>query len=274
MLFYNGNKFQEFRSLFLSLQPRLSKCIELIDQPEQIKSGKIENRYHFYPYGVWWKWVPFRYDISKHEISIDTDIFCINEPVDMAQWQFSSREIILALDRLEKVSKGSCGDFGSHPFLQGKDPYNCGVVGMQAGYDYSDRFFEITDQIRYGETHDSMFITEQGAINLWSYSLDAEGVKTYALDYKKNAWFRDFVYFLTRGVKVETVHATAWHKQIAAQMKDIMERKALSDDYPDQDFVRDVMARSKKLGAQAESVLSRQLSDSEIYRETYFVSPV
>lgn len=269
MLFYNGDDFEKFQKVFNSVELPLLKELEFVHQTELFGEGKFKNPYHFVPQGVWWKWVPFRYDDEYHEVSIDTDIICIREPKDWNSWIEGDEEIILAPERFSEILVNTCGDFHKHPILRDKKPLNCGIVGHRAGHDYSDRFFDVTREIRYGYTHDSLFITEQGAINVWAYSLASEGKKPYVLDFEKCSWVRDFVYYLEKGVKVETVHATTWHKKIMKGLQPILERRVL-EDYPDDEFLYDLILSAKDLDYFSQYVVRRQLGDDRKQIEFYF----
>lgn len=261
MLFYNGEQIDEFVDLFESIELPLICPIEYVDQVRLVKEGSLPNPYNFVPQGVWWKWIPFRYDIAYNEISIDTDIVCINEPLNWYKWIDSDSPIVSSPERFSKVLVNTCGDFFNHPVLKNKKPLNCGIVGQRKGHDYSERFFQITDEIDYGYTRNSLFITEQGAINVWAYSLDGEGVETFVLNYEQCSWIRDFIYYLDKGVKVETVHATTWHKRILRYLKDIFERKALDDNYADMEFMADVIARTRTMDVHSRQVIRRQVEE-------------
>lgn len=269
MLFYNGDDLTKFQNVFDSIELPLPQKLEIVHQTELFGEGKFKNRYNFVPQGVWWKWVPFRFDDSYHEISIDTDIVCLRKPKDWIKWIEGDEEIILAPERFEEILVNTCGDFHKHPVLRGKKPLNCGIVGHRAGHDYSERFFEVTREIRYGYTHDSLFITEQGAINVWAYSLALEGKSPYVLDFEKCAWVRDFIYYLEKGVEVETVHATTWHKKIAKGLQTILERRVL-EDYPDDQFLYDILAAAKDLDYHSQYVVRRQLGINRKQIEFFF----
>lgn len=269
MLFYNGDDIDKFRKIFNDIKLPLSQDLEFVHQTELFGEGKFKNPYHYVPQGVWWKWVPFRFDDSCHEISIDTDIICIRKPQDWIEWIEGDEEIILAPERFPEIVVNTCGDFHEHPVLKGKKPLNCGIVGHRAGHDYSERFFEITREIRYGYTHNSLFITEQGAINVWAYSLELEGQKPYILDFEKCAWVRDFIYYLEKGVEVETVHATTWHKRIIKGLQTILERRVL-EDYPDDEFLYDLLVAAKSLDYHSQHVVRRQLGIDRQQIEFFF----
>lgn len=254
MLFYNGQRFDEFVETFDSVRPIANKEVVCIDQ-----CAHFGNPYNFVPHGVWMKWVPMRFDATKAEISIDTDILCINYPRGIYEWLDGNIPILVPPERFSKILVNTCGDLHKHPVLQNKPPLNCGIVGHLAGYDYSSRFYEITKEVSYGHTHDSLFITEQGAINLWVYSLAVEGVDHFVLDFETNVWVRDLLYYMEKNRKVETVHATTWHKKIVKELKPVFERKIFDDDYNDKDFLKDLIANSADLGMSFKRVLRRQL---------------
>jgi hypothetical protein len=259
VLLYNGNEFKKFCDMFYQSDPKMQVNIEIINQYQKVISGEWKNPYHFYPKGVWWKWIPFRIDINKHEIAIDTDIICISKPITWYDWVTGDSNILVAPERYETVSISTTGDYCNHPLLKGKTPYNCGVVGQRKGQDYTDRFFEITQDVKFGHSHNSLFITEQGAINLWVRSLESEGVTHCCLDFTKNAWMRDFVYFLSKGISVETIHAVAWHKQIAKALREEIEKKVIDDTYTNEQFLADVVKRSSNLDQLSKALILKQV---------------
>ncbi len=261
VLLYNGPDFSAFDSLFWRTSPDLPIPLLVIDQRNpSIERDKFKNPYHFYPRGVWWKWVPFRFDINKHEIAVDTDIICLSRPETWYDWLNGDDEILVAPERYETVVVNTCGDFWKHPILRGKKPFNCGVVGQRAGVNFEDRFYEITKEVDLGASHNSMFITEQGSINLWVRSLELEGIKHHVLDFTKNAWVRDFLYFAEKGVDIETVHAVTWTKDIVRELKMAFERKVTDDSYSQSEFVGDLLKQSAAFDALAHFVIRRQIT--------------
>ena len=268
ILMYNGQDFDSFKQAFDSVDLPI-KQLEIINQTKLFGFEKYINPYHFIPQGVWWKWVPFRFDKSCNEISIDTDIICINEPKDWYKWLEGKEEIVVAPERFDEIIVNTCGDFHKHPVLNGKMPINCGIVGQRQGCDFSERFFDITKEIRYGYTHDSLFITEQGAINIWVYSLEMENISHYVLNFEKCAWIRDFLYYLEKGVIVETVHATTWHKQIAQLLKPVLEKKVLNE-MSNEEFLLEVLKISKEMNFYAKYAVGRQLGEDKKKLEFYF----
>lgn len=255
VLLYNGEGFDNFCHLFDEMWEPVE--VQIFNQ----FSGdpRFTNRYHFVPRGVWWKWLPFRFDPSKTEIAVDTDIICIDKPQTWYDWLDASEEILVAPERYENVLVNTCGDLYKHPILRGKKPFNCGIVGQRAGFDFTERFFEISHSVRFGETHDSMFITEQGAINVWARSLESDGHRLYTLDFNKNAWVRDFLYFLHRGVRVETIHAVMWHKNIIYALREVFERIVGDPDYNMKTFTSDLIRSAGSLDRASKYILSRQL---------------
>jgi len=222
--------------------------------------------------GVWWKWLPFRLDLSKNEIAVDTDIICLSRPDNWYDWAESGKPVIIAPERFKTVKVNTCGDLWDHPLVKDKQPFNCGVVGQLAEHDYAERFFETTKMVRIGETHDSMFITEQGVVNVWVRSLEVEGIQHYCLDFQRNAWIRDFLFFMINGVRVETVHATTWHKDIVRDLRPVFERRVFDDGYSDEAFLSELMAGAKELDAFGKGVLYRQIGAAE-QMDVEFVVP-
>lgn len=260
VVMYNGTGFDVFYSAWNSIKPDLLQTVEIIDQCESLKQGYIQNKYHYSPKGVWWKWLPFRIDITKDEIAVDTDILCISKPTTWYDWLDGKTEILVAPERYEYVKVNTCGDLHNHPILRGKRPANCGVVGQRAGNNFEQQFFDITKQVRFGDTHDSLFITEQGVVNLWIYSLDLEKVRHTMLDFYKNAWIRDFIYLIQSGHQIETIHAVSWHKRIIRGLAEIFERRINSpEEYELTSMVDDILSASLKLNTLGREVLYRQL---------------
>lgn len=245
VVLYNGTEFNEFVSWFDDIDPQVELPIQYIDQ---IAMKEMVNPYSFAPRGVWWKWLPFRVDVTKNEIAVDTDILCVNTPHTWYDWINSDEHIIIAPERFEQVLINTCGDFYKHPILKGKKPFNCGVVGQRSGVDYADRFFEIASEVEFGKTHNSLFITEQGAINLWVRSLEMDGVTHRVLDFEKNAWMRDFLYFINRGVTVETIHAVTWYKKLVKSLANAFVQKIVDPSYDDRTFLSDILRYMTRKG--------------------------
>lgn len=270
VLLYNGHEIDKFISLWHSLSPATLYDVEIIDQCASVRSGTFRNPYHFYPIGVWWKWIPYRLDITKHEIAIDTDIVCLSRPDTWYDWIHGLASIVVAPERFETIKVNTCGDLFKHPLLKNKKPANCGIVGQRANENYEERFYDICREVRFGYTHDSLFITEQGAINLWIYSLLEQGVSHTILDFKKNAWIRDFVYFMRSGIRVETVHAVSWHKEMVVKLKDVFENRVFGD-MADDEFLLSILRESSKFGGLANKTILQQLQPDFGPTEYYMV---
>jgi len=87
VLLYNGTAFSEFVDHINEIDLKFSSEVHFINQKDELREGRFTNPYHFWPQGVWWKWIPFRLDIEKDEIAIDTDIVCIGEPKSWYEWK-------------------------------------------------------------------------------------------------------------------------------------------------------------------------------------------
>jgi len=265
-LLYNGREYDHFLDVFHSSEPELFFPIKIIDQTTQLQDNPSSNPYHFWPRGVWWKWIPFRLDLNKHEIAVDTDIVCIDEPKTWYNWLDSTDEIVVAPERYKENSPSTVGDFADHPILRGKVPYNCGIVGQHKGINYADRFFEITQEVDFGSTHNSLFITEQGVVNVWLRSLALEGVRYHCLNPVQNAWVRDFLYFMEKGHRVETIHAVAWHKDIMNTLSEVLENR-IRKNTPDKDFLKHVIECMIDAGFYQKYILARQLGSQNFGTE-------
>ena len=272
ILLYNGNQFERFLDIFNKSSPNLLYDCLIIDQNSPtVSPEKFNNPYHFYPTGVWYKWIPFRFDSSKTEISIDTDVICISDPTTWKSWIEKGKEpILIAPERFRDIRVNTCGDLSQNEVLRGKPPCNCGIVGQRKGFDFSDRFFEVTTLVKPGLSHNSLFITEQGTINVWVYSLESEGIKHCLLDFEKNAWLRDCLYYITKGIQVETVHATTWHKKIVWGLRDVFEKCIEDRDYSRTSFLADVFKSSKKLTGPARRIIEQQMHMDSPKKEFYF----
>lgn len=266
ILLYNGRNYDEFTDVFDSIEPQLWFPIERVDQLTKLQENPKSNPYHFWPKGVWWKWIPFRLDISKHEIAIDTDIVCVDKPTTWYKWIEGDEELLVAPERYKETSISTTGDFHTHPLLKDKKPFNCGIVGQRKGCDFADRFFDVTKAVEFGSSHNSLFITEQGAINVWLRSLELEGIRYKCLDPLKNAWARDFLFFLENGIKVETIHAVAWHKEIMRSLSSVLEDR-IKHDTPDDTFKHAIISAMEDAGFYQKYVLMKQLGEAYLGSE-------
>ena len=97
-----------------------------------------------------------------------------------------------------------------------------------------------------------------------------EGICPYILNFEKCAWVRDFIYYLEKGVRVETVHATTWHKKITKSLRPILEKRIYEDDYDDLSFLPDVIQSAKSMDYYSKHVLRRQMGDDRKHIE-YFM---
>lgn len=258
LLMVNAQDFERFKVNYYKTQPILDFEVEIVWQ----RCEKFRNPYHFPcgESGVWWKWIPFRYDVNCTEIAVDTDIICISEPISWKEWIGNDSPIMSAPERFHDISASTCGNLHKHPVLDGHKPLNCGVVGQKAGFDFSEIFYETTKLVTYRENDNSRFIDEQGCINVWARQLERDGVKLDILDFNKNAWMRDFLFFLSKGVDVETVHAVAWYKKLLNKLKIPFEKRVFNNDYTNDEFITDILNTSS-LNDLDRHVLIRQFEE-------------
>lgn len=209
ILGFNGENWKRFTDFWEEIEPTLQKPLMIINQ------HLFENPYpSFFPLGgVWWKWVPFRYDIHRTEISVDTDIIAVSEPTSWYEWLENDSPYLVPEEAIKEIGESTCGDVWRHPVLQNKVALNCGIIGQKSGYDLSNHFFELTNLVDYGTFHGN-FVTEQGLFNILFRSLENEGVNVYIFDYEKNPQARHLHDLLNRGKKIETLHWTAKTKLI------------------------------------------------------------
>jgi len=206
---FNGSDWSRFMRLWEEVGPFLNKPVSFFDQK------MFENPYpNFFPLaGVWWKWVPFRYDVSKTEIFIDTDIICVSEPLSWFRWLEGDIPLIVPQEAIVGICEATCGDVWKHMVLKDRKSLNCGVIGQKKGVDFSQRFFELTNLVDLG-TYNGNFVTEQGLFNILYYSLEDEGIEHFVLPYKQNAQAKHLHDLLAAGERQETVHFTARTKLI------------------------------------------------------------
>ena len=206
---WNGDNDEKFRALWDAAIPELPKPVKFVYQRE------VPNPYPFFvPLGgVWWKWIPFRYDPSKTEISIDTDILCLRYPESWYDWLNNDVPTLVPYEAISEICESTCGTVWEHAVLKDKRALNCGIIGQKAGTDLTKRFFQLTELVDYGSYHGN-FVTEQGLFNILFYSLQDEGVLHHALPYDLNLQAKHLMDMLSKGVPVETVHFTARTKLI------------------------------------------------------------
>ena len=222
---FNGENEKRFQSLWDEDECELSKEVIFFNQRD------FPNPYPtFFPLGgVWWKWVPFRLDNTKSEVSIDTDIICIDNPISWNKWLNGKEELLISHEAIQEVNISTCGDVWDHMVIKGKRAFNCGIIGQKENVDYSDRFFQLTELVDYS-TWNGNFVTEQGLFNILYRSLENEGIEHYVLPYKKNFQARHLMEYLEKGGKIETIHFTTKSKLIFYDLYFIMKRWSEGDD--------------------------------------------
>jgi hypothetical protein len=217
---YNGTNFDRFFDFWHTIEPSLKKEVHFINQRD------FPNPYEtFFPIGgIWWKWIPFRYDVSKTEISIDTDIICMSEPKSWYEWIDNDTPLLIPKEAIPEICESTCGDVWNHIVLKDKVALNCGIIGQKSGVDVSSRFFDLTKLVDCGTYHGN-FVTEQGLFNILYYSLESEGIKHFVLPYKKNLQAKHLYSYMGSGEKIETVHFTARTKLIFYDLYNIFKNR-------------------------------------------------
>ena len=206
---FNGENEERFHLFWNEDECQLKKPIIFLNQRE------FPNPYPtFFPLGgVWWKWVPFRLDVNKTEISIDTDIICVNEPVSWKKWITGKKPLLISHEAIPQVNISTCGDVWDHMTIRGRRAFNCGIIGQKKNIDYSERFFQLTELVDYS-TWNGNFVTEQGLFNILYRSLEEEGIEHFVLPYEENFQARHLIRYLEEGKNIETVHFTTKSKLI------------------------------------------------------------
>lgn len=219
ILAFNGSNWPRFQEMWDKINPQL-KELTFINQ------HVFKNPYSsFFPLsGVWWKWIPFRYDENRTEISIDTDIICINSPNSWYKWLNNDCQTLVPKEAIPEICESTCGDVWQHPIIHNKRALNCGIIGQKNGTDLTERFFKLTELVDYG-SYNGNFVTEQGLFNILFYSLENEGVENYYLPYEQNLQARHLQSALAEGVEVETIHFTAKSKNIFYDLYDVIRDK-------------------------------------------------
>jgi len=217
---YNGSNWKRFNQLWTEINPSLSKNVSFFNQ--RICTNPYST---FFPLkGVWWKWIPFRYDSSKTEISIDTDVICLSEPKSWKKWIDNDTSLLIPFEAIPQICEATCGDVWTHPSLEGKRALNCGIIGQKKDIDVSKQFFKLTELIDYG-SYNGNFVTEQGLFNILYHSLVHEDISHYVLPYEQNMQAKHLLYYLSNGENVETVHFTARSKLMFYDLYDMFKQK-------------------------------------------------
>lgn len=233
---YNGHNLNEFISLWENNYPKLEKDVEFFDQ----RKHYVNPYPGFFPLdGVWWKWIPFRFDVNKTEIYIDSDIVCVNKPVSWYDWFDMSEELLVSAESITHMCLDVCGELYTHPILHNKTPLNCGIIGQKAGTDITEQFFELTKFVDYG-TYNGNFIIEQGVFNVLFYQLNEQGILHHCLPYCTNLQVKDVPKVGVENRRFETLHFTAKSKEIFYSMTDLFLDK-INDRISDEQLLKAVL---------------------------------
>lgn len=68
------------------------------------------------------------------------------------------------------------------------------------------------------------------------------------------------MYFAEKGVDIQTVHAVTWHKRIVKKFQAEFERKAVDDNYSQDEFIADLVARAAAFEGLSRHVVLRQIT--------------
>jgi hypothetical protein len=275
-VFYNGKNFDLFCSVFEKTCPALPCEVELYNARD------FETGYHFEPpSGVWWKWVPFRFDIEDTEISVDTDIICLSRPKNLVDCIQQSEGLVVIDDFAEQMGEWVVGNLWEQfrEELEGKFPVNSGLLVMKPGVSFLRDFLAATTHTspdqkwweQHGRLHrmvgsgshafaapgeqyqcNTHFIDEQGCINL---GIHRSGEPFVALDREVNVYGLELFEHLERGVEVETVHFLAGTKQLFWELEPYLFRKFYDQAYSFSELVSDVRSLKSSLVRPEDSAL-------------------
>lgn len=209
---YNGTNLDRFLKAWNSSTPKTDE-VTFLNQREY----PVLYNFHI-PDGVWWKWVPWKYDVNRTEISIDTDIICLNKPQSWHKWLESESQILTCYESIKEICEQTCGDLCSYEILRGRTAINCGIIGQKGEVSVENRFLEITSLVDVS-TYNGNFITEQGVFNILIAQLETEGYDVYYLPYHLNQQARDGFYKSVRE-DIETIHLTADSKILFHRLSD------------------------------------------------------
>ncbi len=235
-VFYNGDNYDYFSESFNRASPALIKDVTILD------IDQFGNPYHFNPKDssvrVWYKWVPFRYDKTATEIHVDTDIICINKPDTLID-HMKQFDITVMSDRMAYFCEEVCGDMWQTPILKGRIPINSGLLALKPKVSFEDEYLEAAKKVLYTGDGHSVFLDEQGCINIGLYQSD----KTFALLQRDvNIYGHEFKHrILSGGQVVETCHFIGYTKSLFNQIEPMIYRRIMDENYTVSDFYADVI---------------------------------
>jgi hypothetical protein len=228
-VFYNGYNLEYFKEAFKRSRPSLLKHVDIID------ANDFKHHYHFNPdTGVWWKWVPFRYDIDRTEIHVDTDIICLSKPQSLVDQLETSLDIVLVADRCAYFAETVCGNLYNHEILTPERiPVNCGFVALKKGVTIEDEFVEASQLVHYGASQHSYFLDEQGCFNIGLYKAD---IPFALLPRAQNIYATELVDRLRGGIEVELCHFISDTKELFHRTENYMFRRIYDENFTMDDF--------------------------------------
>ena len=232
-VFYNGaNKLDYFHEVFNAASPSLLCPVTIIDAYD------YTNPYPFKPDpGVWWKWRPFRFDLERTEIYVDTDVICLNEPTSLGTELNGNLGIAVIPDRCTYFSEDVCGNLWQDPILQNRIPVNCGFAVFKPDVTIEHEFYNASWNVQYGKSEHSYFLDEQGCFNIGLYK---SNIPFALLSRANNIYAPELRDRLAKGVSVELCHFIADSKDLFYQLESYIFRKIYDQNYTQDDFFRSV----------------------------------
>lgn len=232
VILYNGKNIDYFRENFERTGPSLFGAVEIINALD------FRHSYHFSPdSGVWWKWVPFRFDENKTEINIDTDLICFNKPLflehfltnDVIQMAFMSDPVTVFCEEV-------CGNMWQNKLLVNRIPINSGLAVFKPGITFEPEFYLASQQVQYGSNAHSLFLDEQGCFNIGLYT---KNEKFALLRRRENIYGKEFESRMQKGVNIELCHFIGRSKVLFHALESYIFRMIHDKCYQMSDFYRD-----------------------------------
>jgi hypothetical protein len=229
VVFYNGDNLEFFKEAFKRTRPSLLKRVDIVD------ANEFKMLYHFKPdTGVWWKWIPFRYDEDRTEIHVDTDIICLSKPQSLIDQLETNLDVVLIADRCAYFSEEVCGNLYANEILTSERiPINCGFVALKKGIIFEDEFVEASKLVDYGASRHSYFLDEQGCFNIGLYEAD---IPFALLPRAQNIYATELIDRLRGGVDIELCHFISDTKELFHRTEDYIFRRIYDQNFTIDDF--------------------------------------
>lgn len=188
---YNGSNYEFFREV----------CVRAGIECPVLFSQNFKHSYAFSPKSVWLKWVPFRLDLNKTEIYVDSDIICFSRPDALVNHLKARFPIVVMPDPFAYFCEHVCGTYWTHPALMGRIPINCGFLALRPRVTFEDEFFRAS--FFRSKTHHADFLDEQGCFNVALYQ---SGVDFAFLQRDVNIYAPELLDRLNQGIQIHMCH--------------------------------------------------------------------